>query len=241
MADESERTIPATPRRREAARQEGLMPSAAPLAWAAAAVTAMALLPAWTRATLPVASELMRWTLLPSAPGEVLAAELRRHAVGLALPAACLVVAAAIAALVTRVVCDGLSWQPARIAPCLHRIDPLAGLARMLSFRTLAGALGSTAGLAALAIAAALASGPLVAVIAGGLDDEGPGRAALAAWQVLMCLSLTAAAVAGVHYAVARLRFERRIRMTPQEFTDELKGLQADPKVRRLLQQSRHG
>lgn len=241
MADDSERTIPATPRRREVARREGLMPSAAPLAWAAAAVTAVGLLPAWARATLPAASELMRHLLVPAAPQDALAAELRRHAAGLALPASGLVAAAAVAALVTRVVCDGLSWQPARIAPRLHRIDPLAGLARVLSLRTLAAGLGNAAGLAALVAAATLAAGPLGGAGAGEALDEGPARAALAAWRALVCLSLAAAVVAGVQYAVARLRFERRIRMTPQEFADELKGLQADPKVRLLLQQSRRG
>jgi flagellar biosynthetic protein FlhB len=241
MADESERTIPATPRRREAARREGLMPSAAPLAWAAAAVTVVGLLPAWTRATLPAATDLVRHGLTPATPGDVLAAELPHHAAALALPAACLVAAAAMASLVTRLVCDGLSWQPARIAPRLHRIDPLAGLARILSFRALAGGLGSAAALAALATAGTLAAGPLVGVVAGDALDEGPARAALAAWRALVCLALAAVAVAGVQYAVTRLRFERRIRMTPQEFADELKGLQADPKVRRLLQQSGRG
>lgn len=241
MADDSERTIPATPRRRELARQEGLMPSAAPLAWAAAAVTAVGLLPAGARATLPAATDLMRHGLTPAAPDDVLAAELRRHAAALALPAACLVVAVAVAALVTRLVCDGLSWQPARIAPRLHRVDPWAGLARIVSSRTLVGGLGSGAGLAVLVAAALLAAGPLVGAVAGDALDEGPARAALAAWRALVCLSLAATAVAGVQYAVARLRFERRIRMTPQEFADELKGLQADPKVRLLLQQSRRG
>jgi flagellar biosynthesis protein FlhB len=44
--------------------------------------------------------------------------------------------------------------------------------------------------------------------------------------------------VAACQYAVGRLRFERAIRMTPQEFADEQKSMQADPKVR-LMQQRR--
>jgi flagellar biosynthesis protein FlhB len=41
-----------------------------------------------------------------------------------------------------------------------------------------------------------------------------------------------AAAVAAAQWGLARLRFEKRIRMTPQEFQEEMKGMEADPKVR---------
>jgi len=44
--------------------------------------------------------------------------------------------------------------------------------------------------------------------------------------------------VAACQWAFARRRFEARIRMTPQEFADEARSMQADPKVR-LLQQRR--
>ena len=47
------------------------------------------------------------------------------------------------------------------------------------------------------------------------------------------------AAVAVAQWGLARWRFERRIRMTPQEFADEAKSMQADPKVRLLRQQRR--
>jgi flagellar biosynthesis protein FlhB len=47
------------------------------------------------------------------------------------------------------------------------------------------------------------------------------------------------AAVAVAHWGLARLRFERRIRMTPQEFAAEAKSMQADPKVRLMQQQRR--
>jgi flagellar biosynthesis protein FlhB len=41
-----------------------------------------------------------------------------------------------------------------------------------------------------------------------------------------------AAAVAAAQWGLARVRFEKRIRMTPQEFQDEMKSMEADPKVR---------
>jgi flagellar biosynthesis protein FlhB len=51
-------------------------------------------------------------------------------------------------------------------------------------------------------------------------------------------MAAAAAGIAAGQWGFARLRFERRIRMTPQEFADEAKSVQADPKVR-LLQQRR--
>ena len=56
MADAADRTLPASPRRREAARRAGMMPAAALPAWAAGAATTLRLLPAWGRATLPAAA-----------------------------------------------------------------------------------------------------------------------------------------------------------------------------------------
>jgi flagellar biosynthesis protein FlhB len=44
--------------------------------------------------------------------------------------------------------------------------------------------------------------------------------------------------MAACTWAIARLRFERRIRMTPQEYADEARSMQANPQVR-LLQQRR--
>ena len=41
-----------------------------------------------------------------------------------------------------------------------------------------------------------------------------------------------ATAVAAAQWGLSRLRFERRIRMTPEEFKEEMKSLEADRKVR---------
>jgi flagellar biosynthesis protein FlhB len=65
-----------------------------------------------------------------------------------------------------------------------------------------------------------------------------PARAAMLAWRQFGWLVAAAAVIAACQYAVARLRFEKAIRMTPQEFADEQKSMQADPKVR-LMQQRR--
>lgn len=236
MSDSGDRTIPATPRRREAARRQGMMPTSAPLAWAVAAAVAIWLVPAWGRATVPAAVEMIRQAVVAAtAPSSGLIDRVPMPPPAVLLPAVGLVVAAAAAGLAVRVVCDGLGWHPGRLVPELHRIDPLAGLARIFSGGTAAAVLGSGLGLVVLVAVSVGMSGPLLAAPDGFGEME---RAAAAAWRPLAALALAAVGVAACHYALVRLRFERRIRMTPQELADEQKSMQADPKVR-LLQQGR--
>jgi len=235
MSDSADRTIPATPRRREAARRQGAMPAAAGLAWVASAAVVVALLPGWARATLPASAEMLRSVLTAAtAPGADLPALDELLPAAVLMPSVGLVLAAAAAGLVVRIACDGIGWYPGRVAPDLARIDPLAGARRIFSARAVWTVLGNALALAVVAWVAVFASGPLF----GGDAVGDPGRAATVAWRQLGWLVAAAAAVAACQYAVGRLRFERAIRMTPQEFADEQKSMQADPKVR-LMQQRR--
>ena len=230
MSDTADRTLPATPRRREAARRSGAMPTAAAPAWAATAAAAILLGPAWLRATVPAAADMFQATLPePGAPdlGTLLPA-------ALVLPTVGLVLAAGAAGLAVRILLDGFSWQPGRAAPELRRIAPLPGLARILSTRSLAACLGHAVSLALLVAAALAASGPLVGLAASGAAFADPAPVAAAAWRPLAWLVVAAAAVCVVQWAIARRRFEASIRMTPQEFADESRGMQADPQVRLL-------
>ena len=236
MADDSERVIPATPRRREAARRQGAMPTAALPAWVATAGAATLLLPVWATATLPAAADLVRSAI--RAAGDPRPFDPWPGLVVVALPTLAVVVAAAAAGLAVRFLLDGFSWQPARIVPSLQRIDPFAGLARIFSGRTVTATLGSGLGLAVMAVAAWLALGPLV----GPVSQVGIGaepRVAAAAWRAAAGLFAAGGVVAVVRWLSARRRFEQRIRMTPEEFAEEAKTAQADPKVRMLQQQRR--
>jgi flagellar biosynthetic protein FlhB len=235
MSDSADRTIPATPRRREAARQQGAMPASASLAWVASAVVVVALLPGWMRSTLPAAAEMVRGTIVTAMSNHTDTPALSElMPMALLAPSLGLVVAAAAAGLAVRGVCDGISWQPGRIAPDLARIDPLAGFRRVFSGRSVMTVVGNAAALVLLGGVAYAVAGPLLG--SGTLGD--PARAAMLAWRQLGWLVAAAAVIAACQYALARLRFEQAIRMTPQEFADEQKSMQADPKVR-LMQQRR--
>jgi hypothetical protein len=105
--------------------------------------------------------------------------------------------------------------------------------ARVAQLERLAAALQDQ--LAAVMAAGAIALQPLVAATA--TLPEATALAAMA-WRSAAWLFAAATAVAACRWFVARRRFERQIRMTPEEFADESKSAQADPKVR-LLQRQR--
>jgi len=86
--------------------------------------------------------------------------------------------------------------------------------------------------LAVLVVAAAFATGPLVSLLetSAPILDAAPAIAALRG--MLVPVLLAAAAVAAAQWGAARLAFERRLRMTPEEFKEEMSSLEADPKIK---------
>ena len=56
--------------------------------------------------------------------------------------------------------------------------------------------------------------------------------------RMLLPVVATAGGLAACQWGLARMRFEKRIRMTPDEFKDESRGMQADPKIRLLQRKS---
>lgn len=244
MSDAAERTIPATPRRRELARRQGFMPMASLPAWVATVATTLLLLPAWGETAFPAAVAMIQQStslaatrfdapqrldgLLPAA---------------VVIPTLMLVAVSGTVGLAVRMLLDGPAWRPARIVPTFERINMVAGLSRIFSMTTLTSLAGHACGLAVLVMAAALSARPLIAIIAAGEAVQEPARVFAATQRSILPLVAIAVVVAASTWAVSRLRFERRIRMTPQEYADEARSMQADPKVRLMRQQksSRNG
>jgi flagellar biosynthesis protein FlhB len=244
MSDQSQRTIPATPRRREAARQQGMMPLSTLPAWIAAVVTAVALGPAWAATTLPAATAMLEETILSA--GRTGNAPLDLPVVipaRLVMPTVAIVLVSGGVGLLVRALLDGIAWRPERILPAAHRIDPLAGIARIVSLGTARAVAANAVALAVLIAAAAWSIGPLV--VASQPAEQGLAAVAdplplLARGQrAILGLAAAAAVVAAAQWAAARWRFERRIRMTPEEFQEEARSLQADPKVKLMREQVR--
>ncbi len=230
MADTADRTIPATPRRREQARRAGLEPTATLPAWAASAATAILLTPAWARSTIPAAAEAFREaastaTLLGEASSPI--------SLAVVMPSLGVIAASAAAGMAVHLATGGVAFQPSRAAFTPERINPFAGIRRIFSAGTLFGMLGHAAALVTLVAVAIMAVRPLAAMMA--TPAEGPAVGDVA-WRAIAWLAVAAAVLATVQWFVARRRFERRIMMTPQEFADEAKDLQADPRIK-LMQQ----
>jgi len=243
MPDASERSIPATPRRREAARQQGSMPMAALLAWVATVATALLLLPHWLRTALPAAAELLRQSLAAAIldPADHSIEAISPAAIlpmSLVLPTAALVLVAGSVGLAVRFFLDGSAWRLGRAAPALDRINPLAGIFRIVSLQTLWSIVGNACGLAALVAVAAWSATPLLSLIASAdaAPESGPWLAAVG--RMLLPVVATAGGLAACQWGLARMRFEKRIRMTPDEFKDESRGMQANPKIRLLQRKS---
>ena len=174
MSDTADRTIPATPRRRELARRQGFMPLASMPAWVATVATTFLLLPAWAEATFAAATTMMEQALssvgnhthmsgamAPARLDVLLPAQL-------VLPTLAVVGVAAVVGVMVRLLLDGPTWQPGRVAPALGRISLLAGLSRICSLSTLASIMGHACGLALLVTVAGLSARPLVTVLRSG-------------------------------------------------------------------------
>lgn len=220
------------------------MPLSSLPAWIAAVVAAVAMAPAWARATLPAAAEMLRDAIGAAGRGAVDDFDLSALFVpDLVLPTVVVITVSGSVGLAVRALLDGVAWRSARIAPSLHRIDPLAGLARIFSARTVVAVLGNAAALVAVVAAAAWSLGPLVVggnAAVRGIDLAADPVPLVARGQtVLLPLAAVATGIAAVQWALARWRFERRIRMTPEEFQEEARSLQADPKIKLMREQSR--
>lgn len=240
MSDSADRTLAATPRRRELARRQGMMPMAALPAWVATVATTLLLLPTWGAATFPAATTLVRESILASSVGPATPPRFDLMLpVSLLLPTLALVAVAGAVGLTVRVCLDGGAWQLSRVAPTLARISLWSGLGRIFALATLAAIVGHACGLALLATTAAVALAPLIRIISSGELSHDPVGMLAAAHRAMLWLVTAAAAVAACTWAVSRLRFERRIRMTPQEHADEARSLEADPKVRLMREQRR--
>jgi len=245
MSDADDRTIPATPRRRELARRQGFMPMSSLPAWVATVATTLLLLPTWAETTFTAATAMMEQSFASAVNpmtthGHVAIPRLDGLLpASLVLPTLAVVGIAAVVGLLVRLLLDGPTWQPGRVAPSLGRISLLAGLARICSLATLTSIVGHACGLALLLAVAGLSARPLIALLGSGEVAVEPMRMLVAVQQAILPLVAAAAAVASCSWIVARLRFERRIQMTPQEYADEARSMQANPQVRLMRQQRR--
>lgn len=231
MSDSHDRTLPATPRRREDARNKGLAPTGAVLGWPAMASVVLVALPVWFRATVSAAVAAIENIQMTGKGGGY------QIFLPLIFPTMVVVLLALGILFLVRTLFDGATWRLDRFVFRYERIDPKIGLQRIISKTTVIRVVISFLGVAVLVSAAGLFAGPLIVVLSdfsvSFSRGTGQGSEVLsAAVNYLWGMLAVAGMVSALDWWLQRFRFERKIRMTPSELREELRSLQADPKVR---------
>ncbi len=131
-----------------------------------------------------------------------------------------------------------LTWHP--VTPSLAKINPLSGLQRLFSVRSL---MSATLNLAKFLVVASVAFVSIHASAAAVLfsptldfhDVVRLGGTLVAELGIQLCAAILVLAL--LDYAWQRYRHERDLRMTKEEVKDELRSMEGDPAVKRRRRQ----
>jgi len=236
---EEDRTEPATPRRREEARERGQVALSADLS---SAVILLAAVLALRFAGRPLIESLFASTSavlegLAGVDGDPAALLARFGGAFTAvllgfLPFVGIVLVAAMAANLFQV---GFLFTADPLTPDLDRLNPVSGLGRLFSLRGLVRLLG---GLLKLSIVGLIVFWTIWAERASLVELSGRGFEQIPAVSVdlMHTLSLRAAlallVLAAAEYGFQKWQFERDLRMSKRELREELRRYEGDPRMR---------
>jgi len=234
---EGERTEPATPRKREKARQEGRVARSVEVPAAAVLIASLLAMLFAAHLGLDALKGLARECIRDSWEADPLrvAAEVLGRCVLLCMP---LAVGLSLVALGANLLQVGFLVSSKPLEPDLNRLNPLKGLQRLFSGQALAEMAKACAKVALLVVAFGwplreagselerlLLLSPQTSL---GVVGQRCARACARACALLVVL-------AALDYAYQRYRYERDLRMTKEELKDEVKEREGDPLVRSRL------
>lgn len=239
MADSQDRNLPASHRRIAKAREQGQVARSRDLAHLmpmAAGVVGLMLLAPWaTRAAGRLLADGLRFDARAIASTQPMLDGLGQHAWQFALvvlPLGALMVALA---LVAAAIGGGWNWSLKALAPRFGKLDPLAGLGRLLSL----GQLGDTLKACVLALTLAVIGGVYLSRSIAQFHDTlaVPLPAALTqvAHAVLsgaLLLLLALAVFAAVDVPLQRHLWLKRLKMSREEARQEMKELEGNLEVK---------
>ena len=239
MADRDEKIFPALPQKRERARAEGHIARSRDLTAAVSFLAGAIFFASATVLPSRFVVGAFREAIAETAAHDLTAAVGRTLAwpAYVTFGAMLMLSAAACAGAIAQ---GGLVFTLARVAPDFNRLNPLAYFGRIFSGPGLA-ELGK-AGLKIVLIGlVAWNTAKWGLVLAAGAHDIAEGLVALgAASRRILYLSAAIALVAGVaDYAVKRFEHENELRMTRQEFLDQLKQDEVSPLIKRAIRRLR--
>jgi len=239
-----DRTEPATQRRREEAREEGRVARSTDVNSAAALVASLLVLRAAGPYLFERIGDVMRHSLNTLHTTSVnldnimtIAARYGVMSAELCLP---IIVAASAVGLAANVLQVGFRVASKPLVPDLSRIDPIKGLARMVSRQSFAELVKSAAKVLIVGwVVYAFLRGecPRVMELAG-MSPLAIGQVAFElCWRLLARACAAMLIIAAVDYIYQRVQFESALRMTKQEVKEEYKRTEGDPVVRSRIRQ----
>ncbi|MBE3590227.1 MAG: flagellar biosynthesis protein FlhB [Firmicutes bacterium] len=233
-----ERRFPATPKRRREARRRGQVAHSGDLSAAAVLLGTAAAVQWWApEAARRLAAFAVRvWSAPQGGAGAPDPLSVLPGAAAAFLGAAApLLAAGAVVGAAAGLAQSGFGFSLSAAAPQWSRVNPLAGMARLFSSRSLVELVKSLLKLAVVgaltyvSVARTLADMPVWL-------ESGPGAAvaqvARAAAGLVWRLGLAFLLLAAADYAYQRAVFERNLRMTRQELREETRESEGDPQLR---------
>lgn len=238
MAGFSNRTMPATPRRRRQARRDGRAAQSG-LLRAGGQLLVVVVAASWLLSRLvEQLSAMLKSGLERRVPQRIeietvtgLADELSGWSVTAVLP---LLAVAAVAGLVLVLLQTGFLWTPAAVAPKWERLSFIGGFSRLFSSHSL---MRLFTGVCQLLIIAGVAAWYVQAQWPQLLQGQGTGAGGVVeslAEQGLQLAGLLAVGLlclGGIDWLFQRWQFEQDLKMTPQEWREDQRLEQPDRRV----------
>lgn len=232
-----ERTEPATPRRREEARRKGQVARSQELPAAVALLIPLCLLYVWGDDLWQAMVAILRTALIVDGPPDVAAVPALLKAIGRELiwrlgPMLVVIFAAILASMLVQV---GLLLTLHPLTPSLSKINPLNGLQRLFSMRSLMTTVINLAKMVLVVVIVALTMRDRAAEILLALTLGASDVLRLGAWltfELGVRLAVVLLVLALADFAWQRFRHERDLRMTKEEVKDEYRSMEGDPKLK---------
>jgi flagellar biosynthesis protein FlhB len=233
-----DKSQPATPHRRQLARENGQVAQSTDLASAGLLVAGLMVLFALGGQLVEFFARLAQLQLGGESWLEVDSSFIVSHAhavlLELAQSLAPMLGLILLAAVLTHVLQTSFLWSPDRLTPDIERINPLSGFQRLFS---LSSGVRLSMGLFKVLMASLVAFWSLYH-----RRDEILGVAALDLPQIAafvvdiifwtsLKIGLALLTLGVLDYAYQRWKYEQDLRMTPQEVREEMKNLHGDPQV----------
>jgi flagellar biosynthetic protein FlhB len=239
-----EKTEPATLRRRKKAREEGQVARSAELVGSVVLLLVLWSFPGRLPGLTERISAYCVQMIGTAGQGAINQDGLRLLANGclaqvsaMAFPVLGLVFAGALASNVVQV---GLHFNPGQLQPKLSRLDPLAGLKRLLAARS---AVELLKGVVKVVIVATSGWHYLSGHLADMVQLCAVAPAGIApvighlAYEMAMHMAATLTLLAALDYAYQRWQLERMLRMTKQEVKDEFRETEGNPEIKSRIRQ----